>query len=647
MGDKSNKTVSVGVGLDLSLFKKGAKEIVKVVSQMTSMIAKEFARMSNFKIAGYTPIAERQKEFTYEGTAAYEQSLNKKLIDLEKERTKEVKRRQKLLDAAKTEKTKQKHSQAIESIKTEYDTEIAKLQGKIDNLSYKDRKRIGELADPVRTKFSNKIKDGIEISKEEQYERYLPLVEKAFDKKGKEVDLLTKEVQTVKTIRDLRKKTEKVLTRNVVLQEKMTNSGKKYEVIADDTVETEKKLTKEQLKNAKTSGKKGPVGTFFSRFKSVAIYRAIRGLLKEIVTAFKEGLSGLALKDSAFNESFSQITSSLEKVKASMSVAFYSILVALQPLITSLSNVVVHFANAISYLSAKIQGQNTFLKVNEEYLKNYRDSLNATLLEFDTFTTMQQNGPDYEKLFDKTKIEDFSLSFDKVFGDLNVALENLTGIDNALNAIIITLGTLAGVGIIKWIVSGGLKTLLLEATPVVALIGAVYSIIEGISDILNWDEATKGLNDFQKGLKAVLTTLQIVFGVVAAIAAVKAIINPTGATIGLAIAGTVATFATSALNKKVTGYANGGNFRTGDFFVANENGNTELIASSNSGGGSVMNLDQWEQVSEIAFFNALDKYGAAQNGGNGLDIDKLGTAIARSNGFRNEMNRRNASLNLV
>lgn len=43
-------------------------------------------------------------------------------------------------------------------------------------------------------------------------------------------------------------------------------------------------------------------------------------------------------------------------------------------------------------------------------------------------------------------------------------------------------------------------------------------------------------------------------------------------------------------------FANGGGFNSADLFYANENGQTELIASNNSGGGAVMNMEQLQSA---------------------------------------------------
>ena len=73
------------------------------------------------------------------------------------------------------------------------------------------------------------------------------------------------------------------------------------------------------LENAmKGTGEKN----LLSAIKRVAVYRAIRGVLKAIVNAFKEGFSNLAGYSEEVNNTLSQLTSSFTTIKNSVAVAF-------------------------------------------------------------------------------------------------------------------------------------------------------------------------------------------------------------------------------------------------------------------------------------------------------------------------------------
>lgn len=442
-------------------------------------------------------------------------------------------------------------------------------------------------------------------------------------------DLLMRELNTVKKIKDTRSGTEKVINRIIKQQQVMTQNGVVWKTVLDETNETAKKFS--------LFDKNGPIATFFKRFKSVAIYRLIRSIIKDITASFTESLSGIAIKNDAFNESFSRITSSMQQLKATLGAAFYQIIIALEPIITSLSGAIVNLANVISYLSAKMNNQGKFVKINTEYLKDYRDTIGGALLEFDEFTTLSSNGLDYNKLFVEQETATADMS-----KELKDAKETL---GNILKIVL----TISGIKLVGWLMTGGLQTVNTALALIkgnlggnFAIIGGIFGFVDGLFSILNWDETTSGLRKVIDVLQTVASVAAVAFGFMSMLS------NPFAGTAKI-IAGAATILAVgTTVGKTIGTFANGGNFRTGDFFVANENGNTELIASSNSGGGSVMNLDQWAQISEASFFNALARYDAAQNGGSGgLDIDKLGTAIARSSGFKNEINRRNVGLNLV
>ena len=144
--------------------------------------------------------------------------------------------------------------------------------------------------------------------------------------------------------------------------------------------------------------------------------------------------------------------------------------------------------------------------------------------------------------------------------------------------------------------------------------------------------------------------MAVTFGILSLTKAAQSAKTVVGLVAGVATVGALITGAIASSKKAgqdIQSFATGGSFQTADMFYANENGRTELIASNNSGGGAVMNLDQWASVSETSFYNALSRYGAAQNQkNNGFDMNAFGKAVARNTGFINEMNRRNANLSI-
>lgn len=406
--------------------------------------------------------------------------------------------------------------------------------------------------------------------------------------------------------------------------------------LQDENLSEEEQI---KLKKQALSLEKALNGTgeknLLSAIKRVAIYRAIRGVLKAIVNAFKEGFSNLAGYSEEVNNTLSQLTSSFTTIKNSVAVAFLPLLNAITPVIQWVSVSIANLANSISYLSAKLKGNATYLKVNTDYLKKFNEQ--SRLLSFDTF----------EKLGNNT---DVSGMFDEV--------ETASGYDNKelaksftlLDGIATIVGVIGGSKIVQLLTSGAIskeltsivKTIKSINIEMVAWVAGLVLLIAGIVDLVaSWNDI-----NFEPWEKALTIILAVVGGLVGAYVALKAFSAtlPVAIAMGMALAGAIALIGTEVGKKSPKNYAFGGDYNSADLFYANENGQTELIASTNSGGGAVMNMQQLES----AIYSGMVK--AMASGENGesaiyLDGNKVGTFIAGNNGFRSEANRRNTGLN--
>lgn len=390
------------------------------------------------------------------------------------------------------------------------------------------------------------------------------------------------------------------------------------------------------LENAmKGTGEKN----LLSAIKRVALYRAIRGALKAITNAFKEGFGNLAQFSDEVNQTMSQLTSSFTIIKNSVAVIFLPLLNAITPIIQALAGNIANIANAISYLTAKMQGSATYLKVNVDYLKKFNEQ--SKLLSFDTFEKLGNN-TDVSGMFDEAKVSE---GFDT--GKLAEALTILTSIAGVLAII-------GGAKIISHIVDGSLKEGIKSITSglksgygqIALWVAAIGSLAVGIEKVVNnWNNAN--IEGWEKGI--VIATAAMAALATAIIAVVMAVqgLKGVGAVVAMGVALTGAILASGIEIAKITkpkNYAFGGDYNSADLFYANENGQTELIASTNSGGGAVMNMQQLES----AIYSGMVK--AMASGENGesaiyLDGNKVGTFIAGNNGFRSEANRRNTGLN--
>lgn len=402
----------------------------------------------------------------------------------------------------------------------------------------------------------------------------------------------------------------------------------------------------EQIANAEGKKPKVPFSNLLKSFGRIAIYRAIRRMIQEITQAFTEGIGGLARYNSEVNQSMSKITSNFAQVKASISIALYQPLIAIEPIITAVSQSIVHLSNGLSFLFAKLRGANTYMKINTQYLKDYKSALDGTLLSFDTFETLGKGqGIDYSQMFEE--VETAGSSFANELGNIKNILLEIAGI----------LSAIAGYKIAKWIANGGIKKLIeglgginkkiKDISNAGLIAGATFSFITSIINLIdiikNWD--SQSLVTKITGISAALLGLAaVIFSILAAIPAIGHTAVFKALAIGTTAVGTLMGVV-SAMK-----FADGGMMNTKSFngagtmyAIAGESG-AEVVATGSAGTG-VLNVDQFAD----AMVSALVRYGAARDTSNGttivLDGNKVGQLVASNVGFRNEANRRNAGLN--
>ena len=406
--------------------------------------------------------------------------------------------------------------------------------------------------------------------------------------------------------------------------------------LQDENLSEEEQI---KLKKQALSLEKALQGTgeknFLSAIKRVAVYRLIRGALKAITNAFKEGFSNLAQFSDEVNQKMSQLTSSFTIIKNSVAVIFLPLLNAITPIIQAFAVNIANIANAISYLSAKLKGNATYLKINTDYLKKFNEQ--SKLLSFDTFEKLG-SGADVSDMFKKTET---ASGYDN---------EELAKSFALLGGIATIVGVIGGSKIVQLLTSGAISkglTSIVKAIKsinieMVAWVAGLVLLIAGIVDLVaSWNDMN--FEPWEKALTIISSIIGGLVGVYVALNALKATL-PVAIAMGMALAGAVALIGTEVGKKSPKNYAFGGDYNSADLFYANENGQTELIASTNSGGGAVMNMQQLES----AIYSGMVK--AMASGENGesaiyLDGNKVGTFIAGNNGFRSEANRRNTGLN--
>lgn len=402
----------------------------------------------------------------------------------------------------------------------------------------------------------------------------------------------------------------------------------------------------EQISKVEGKKPKVPLSNLIKSFGRIAMYRAVRRTIQEITQAFTEGIGGLARYNSEVNQSMSKITSNFAQVKASISVALYQPLIAIEPIITAVSQSIVHLSNGLSFLFAKLRGASTYMKINTQYLKDYKSTLDGTLLSFDTFETLgKKQGIDYSQMFEE--VETASSSFAKELGNVKNILLEIAGI----------LSVIAGYKIAKWIADGGIKKLtdglgginkkIKDISTAGLIAGASFSFITSIINLIdvikNWDSQSL-VTKITAITAAALGLAAVIFSILAAIPGIGHTVVFKALAIGTTAAATMMGVV-SAMKFADGGMMDAKSFNGAGtmYAIAGESG-AEVVAQGSAGTG-VLNVDQFAD----AMVSALVRYGAARDTSNGttivLDGNKVGQLVASNVGFRNEANRRNAGLN--
>ena len=402
----------------------------------------------------------------------------------------------------------------------------------------------------------------------------------------------------------------------------------------------------EQIAKAEGKKPKVPLSNLLKSFGRIAMYRAVRRTIQEITQAFTEGIGGLARYNSEVNQSMSKITSNFAQVKASISIALYQPLIAIEPIITAVSQSIVHLSNGLSFLFAKLRGASTYMKINTQYLKDYKSTLDGTLLSFDTFETLgKKQGIDYSQMFEE--VETASSSFAKELGNVKNILLEIAGI----------LSAIAGYKIAKWIADGGIKKLtdglgginkkIKDISAAGLIAGASFSFITSIINLIdvikNWDSQSL-VTKITAITAAALGLAAVIFSILAAIPGIGHTVVFKALAIGTTAAATMMGVV-SAMKFADGGMMDAKSFNGAGtmYAIAGESG-AEVVAQGSAGTG-VLNVDQFAD----AMVSALVRYGAARDTSNGttivLDGNKVGQLVASNVGFRNEANRRNAGLN--
>ncbi len=421
-----------------------------------------------------------------------------------------------------------------------------------------------------------------------------------------------------------------------LINEKLAEGGfteEKYLSLKKQQLRLERQIANEQSKQEKSGA-----SNLLSSIKRVATYRLIRAIIKFITDALKEGAEQIAQISPEFNKTWSSVLTSVDKIKGSLATIGANILPIIEPIIRWIADLLVTVSNTIGQILSAFNGTGKAIQTNIKYQKDYNKELKkGSLLAFDTFTTMKA-----ESQSDLYTTQDSGA----LGSGLTGIIDSLTPVMEFINEIITTLTAvlMPVVASIGDIVGGVADQIAAAFKIIVGLLKVLTGDFQGAWDLIGdgFVQMTNGIaNMFIALAKFIIDALNVLF---VETNPLFWILKAFGIDVGGTISSWNADWSAKAWNP-IKNYAFGGDYNSADLFYANENGQTELIASTNSGGGAVMNMQQLESAIYSGMIKAM---ASNSNGGESavyLDGNKVGTFVASSSGFRNEANRRNTGLN--
>ena len=530
-----------------------------------------------------------------------------------------------------------------------YNKEIEKLIDMLKNKKYGSLSEFYDIGKNLKTQNQKGEIKGLntELGKD-AYNTYLEQEDSFLD--------VSKQLRGVISKKDLAKmKLPLVSTQLRELREELVLTASKGGELSDLTKEFNR-LSKAEKSLKKTAGLSA-IGKFFNRFKSYGLIRVFRNLFSAIEKGFGESLKSLALFDSGVNDNVSKITSSFSMMASSVVSLLVPILDTVTPMIQQIAFGMAEIANSFSKASAQAKGLSTYTKVNADYMKDFSQETQSSLLSFDKFETLSNSEGG---MFEQASVDDKTMSGAEKFG--SVFSETLNIVTQIVAKILELIGPLMGV--ILPVVTSILEVLnpVLDVLSVIidAVVNILKPIIDSIADALNAvvsilkGDMKGALNYLGSMFKNTFKTIGNVFiGIINLI--LKGITHTLNKIIdglnfilspvkwGLKLIGVEWNGIGHLTAPKVDYFANGGLVKGGSLFVAGEHGNAEVVSQFSSGQTGVTNIAQFKQ----AMLEALFEWSSNQYGDDSsIAIYLDGAEIARSKRFKAELNRTNMELNL-
>lgn len=239
-------------------------------------------------------------------------------------------------------------------------------------------------------------------------------------------------------------------------------AGDKTNQYKNEISNLQKELSKLQkpLKNSASGFQK-----IFNSVKRIGLYRLIRTIFSSITGSLKEGVSSLANFDKGFNQTMSQITTSLTVIKTSLGSIVMPILTAIAPVLQQISVGFANLGNVINASMAKMQGLATYTKINTDKLLEYGKASKGVLLDFDKFRSL---GGQEDSILSEESIE-----------SLNEELGNTKWQYQGIYFLIQSIGELIG-KVLK------LVNQIANSTAFRTIVGVISWVVGGLIKVVNW-----------------------------------------------------------------------------------------------------------------------------------------------------------------
>lgn len=238
-------------------------------------------------------------------------------------------------------------------------------------------------------------------------------------------------------------------------------------------------------------------------------YRVIRGIIKDVANAAKEGLNNAYMFSKSIGgdmaQSMDSLATSLQTVKNQLGSALGSMLMSLMPIITKVADAVTWLADKVTQLFAALSGKSYYQKATAVPAQWAEDTQNATdalkewknqIMGFDEInrledttgtSTSRKTAPDYGSMYEMTEIEDY---WKELGNRLKPVIDGITLMFQGL------IDFIKGVFTGDWSLAfSGLANIVVGASNVICgALDAIQHVAEGLLDFI--DKTFSGFTDW-------------------------------------------------------------------------------------------------------------------------------------------------------